>query len=247
MSTGRTYDRIGSDYASQRRPDPRWVDRIHRPLAGRRTLVNIGAGTGSYEPRSMSVVAVEPSPVMIRQRAASAAPVVCAVAERLPFADGAFDVALAVLTVHHWSDPEAGLAEMRRVARRQVVLTWDPDVSRRFWLVRDYLPEIMDREASLATLEAVLAGLGPATAETLPVPADCCDGCLGAYWRRPHAFLDPVVRSAISGLALLESDVVSAAVERLRSDLAGGWWHARYAELAHLDEIDLGYRLVVAD
>jgi len=174
-------------------------------------------------------VGVEPSEIMIRQRSSSAAPVVRGVAEQLPFADGAFDVALAVLTVHHWSDPSTGLAEMRRVSRKQVVVTWDPEVfARQFWLVRDYLPEAAERETQLATLATVLAHLGPATTEKLLIPDDCTDGFFGAYWRRPHAYLDATVRGAISGLALLDRGVVSAAMERLKFDLGHGRWHARY-------------------
>ena len=184
---------------------------------------------------------------MIGQRSPSAAPAVCGVAEQLPFKDGAFDVALAVLTVHHWGDPAAGLAEMRRVSRKQVVVTWDPVIfARQFWLVRDYLPEAAERETRLATLATVTAHLGPATTEPLLVPANCTDGFFGAYWRRPYAYLDSIVRSAISGLALLDSDVVSTALEHLRLDLANGQWLARYSESTELDEVDLGYRLVVA-
>ena len=163
MSRSDAYDRIGNLYAVQRRPDPRWTSQIHRALAGNRTLVNVGAGSGSYEPSFMTVVAVEPSRVMIRQRPASAGPAVCARAEELPFADDCFDVALAVLTVHHWSNAAAGLAEMRRVSGRQVVVTWEPTVfAERFWFVRDYLPEAARREAQLATLSTVLKHLGPA-------------------------------------------------------------------------------------
>ena len=147
VSAAEIYDQIGSDYAAHRKPDPRWVARIHRRLEGHHTLVNVGAGTGSYEPAFMSVVGIEPSHIMIRQRAPSAAPAICGVAEHLPFKDRTFDVALAVLTVHHWADPEAGLAEMRRVSRKQLVVTWDPDVfARQFWFVRDYLPEAAARE-----------------------------------------------------------------------------------------------------
>src|SRR5262245_54224783 len=248
VSAAERYDHIGTDYASVRRPDPRWVARIHRALAGHRTLVNVGAGAGSYEPQFMSVVGVEPSQIMIRQRSSSAAPVVRGVAERLPFRDGAFDAALAVFTVHHWSDPGAGLAELRRVARKQVVVTWEPAVfAQHFWLVRDYLPEAAERERHLATLATVVAHLGPATAERLLVPEDCTDGFFGAYWKRPHAYLDATVRGAISGLALLDRGVVSAALERLQCDLGQGRWHARYSELMELREIDLGYRLVVAE
>lgn len=248
MSAADIYDQIGTGYTSVRRPDACWVARIHRALAGHRTLVNVGAGAGAYEPSFMSVVGVEPSQLMIRQRSSLAAPVICGVAEQLPFSDAAFDVALAILTVHHWSDPGAGLAELRRVARKQVVVTWDPDVfARQFWLVRDYLPEAVEREARLATLTTVVAHLGPATTEKLLVPDDCTDGFFGAYWKRPYAYLDATVRGAISGLALLDQSVVSAAIERLQIDLSQGRWHSRYTELMELSEIDLGYRLVVAE
>lgn len=248
MSTDARYDLIGADYGNVRRPDSRWVARIYQALDSHRTLVNVGAGTGSYEPNFMSVVGVEPSQIMIRQRSRSAAPVVCGVAEQLPFPDDAFDVALAVFTVHHWSDPVAGIAEMRRVSRKQVVVTWDPDVfARQFWLVRDYLPEAAAREIPLATLATVVAHLGPVTTRILPVPDDCTDGFFGAYWKRPHAYLDATIRGAISGLALLDRDIVSAAMERLRFDLDQGYWQARYSELLELRQIDLGYRLVVAE
>ncbi len=248
MSAAERYDYIGDGYASVRRPDTRWVARIHQTLDGHRTLINVGAGAGAYEPSFMSVVGVEPSQVMIRQRSSSAAPVVRGVAEQLPFRDGAFDVALAVLTVHHWSDPGVGLAEMRRVSRKQVVVTWDPAVfAQQFWLVRDYLPEAAARETHLATLETILAHLGPATTEKLLVPHDCTDGFFGAYWKRPYAYLDATVRGAISGLALLDQGVIAAALDRLKFDLDYGCWHVRYSELMELCEIDLGYRLVVAE
>jgi SAM-dependent methyltransferase len=247
MSSAEIYDQIGKDYASRRRPDPRWVARIHRRLEGHHTLVNVGAGAGSYEPSFMSVVGVEPSQIMLEQRSPSAAPAVRGIAEQLPFEDDAFDVALAVLSVHHWGDPAAGLAEMQRVSRAQVVVTWDPDVfARQFWLVRDYLPEAAGRDAQLPTLATVLENLASTTTEPLPVPADCTDGFFGAYWRRPHAYLDPIVRGAISGLALLDGSVVAAAMKRLESDLASGEWLARYSELKALEDVDLGYRLVVA-
>ncbi len=248
MSKTKIYDQIGNDYALRRQPDPRWVARIHQTLEGYQTLVNVGAGAGSYEPTFMYVVGVEPSHTMIRQRPSSAAPVVCGVAEQLPFADNSFDIALAILTVHHWSNPAKGLAEMRRVSQNQVVVTWDPDIfARQFWLVRDYLPEVLEREAHLATLETVSAHLNPTHIEPLPIPADCTDGFFAAYWQRPHAYLESSVRAAISGLALLDSNIVSSAMERLRSDLSSGNWFAQYAELTQLQEIDLGYRLVVAN
>ncbi len=241
------YDRIGPGYSRRRAAEPAWVEAIREALSGVRTLVNVGAGTGSYEPAECCVVAIEPSLAMIRQRPPGSAPVIRGIAEALPFADGAFDAALAVLTVHHWQDVPRGLAEMRRVARRQVVLTWDPDIiARDFWLVRDYLPEIGRREAGLATLGEVAAAFGPADVRVCRVPAACVDGFLCAYWRRPYAYLDPEVRSAISGLALLDASTVEEAMTRLAGDLHSGAWARRNAELLSLPSLDLGYRLVVA-
>ena len=241
------YDRIGTRYAAARRPDPRVAAHLLGALEGCRTVVNVGAGAGSYEPVDRCVVAVEPSAVMNSQRPAGAAPAVQARAEALPFADDAFDAALAVLTTHHWSDAVAGLAELRRVARRQVVLTWDPAlVADRFWLVHDLLPEVMAHEAGLPTLDAVLAGLACARVVPVPVPHDCTDGFLAAHWRRPHAYLDPAVRSGMSSFALLEPAVVDAAMARLAVDLDDGSWAREHADLMACDELDVGYRLVVA-
>jgi SAM-dependent methyltransferase len=208
--------------------------------------VNVGAGTGSYEPAS-TLVAVEPSPVMFAQRPVGSAPAVQAVAEALPFADGAFDASLAVLTTHHWTDPERGLAEMRRVSRRQVVLTWDQRfTAERFWVLAEYLPEASEREAGLAALDAVTACWPDAQVHVVPVPWDCTDGFFAAYWRRPEAFLVPAVREAISGLALLDQRLVDAAVRRLAGDLASGAWAERHADLLGREELDCGYRLVVS-
>lgn len=240
------YDLIGHGYRHQRLPDPRIASAIAAALGDARTVLNVGAGTGSYEPADRRVVAVEPSWEMIQQRPTGAAPAVRAVAETLPFADATFDATLAVLTVHHWSSLGVGLAELRRVSRRQVVLTWDQAVFARFWLVTDYLPEIAEHERALPGLAAVRDGLD-ATVVPVRVPADCVDGFLGAYWRRPAAYLDPRVRAAMSGIALLDQQVVKRALERLRSDLTTGRWHRRHADLLAMDSIDLGYRMLVGD
>jgi SAM-dependent methyltransferase len=238
------YDRIGVGYAELRRPDPRFAEAI-AVAAGPGTVVNIGAGTGSYEPAG-TVAAVEPSPVMIAQRPAGAAPAVQAVAEALPFADRAFDVSLAVLTTHHWTDPQRGLEEMARVSQRQVVLTWDQAFTgEHFWFIRDYLPEAAEREAGLAALATVRATWPQADVRRVEVPHDCTDGFFAAYWRRPEAYLRPAVREAISGLALLDQDLVGEAIRRLASDLAEGTWSRRYADLLARDSLDCGYRLVV--
>jgi SAM-dependent methyltransferase len=210
-------------------------------------VVNVGAGTGSYEPSDRLVIAVEPSQTMIDQRPHESAPAVRASAEDLPFPADSFDAALAIFTVHHWPDPSRGLAELQRVSRRQVVVTWDPELfAQRMWLVAEYLPEIYEHEATLATETMIVDLLASPSTQVLPVPFDCTDGVLGAYWRRPEAFLHPAVRRASSGIALSEQDIVERAVTRLRNDLAQGVWRDRRAHLLAESELDLGYRLVVA-
>jgi SAM-dependent methyltransferase len=241
------YDRIGRGYAGRRVADPRWQAALDAALGDAATVVNVGAGAGSYEPAHLRTVAVEPSTEMIRQRPTGAAPVVRAVAEALPLPDDAVDAALAVLTVHHWADAAAGLAELRRVARRQVVLTWDPAVVAGLWLVTDYVPEIVAHEAGMATLESVRHGLGPTTVTPLPVPRDSSDGALAAYWCRPEAYLDPGVRAGMSGLSLLPPPVVERGMARLEADLASGAWHDRHGHLLDLDAFDVGYRIVVGE
>ncbi|HEX6654000.1 MAG TPA: class I SAM-dependent methyltransferase, partial [Thermoleophilaceae bacterium] len=166
--------------------------------------MNVGAGAGSYEPEDLDVVAVEPSEVMIAQRPEGAAPVVRAVAEELPFEDGSFDAAMAVLSDHHWADHDRGLAELRRVARRVVLFTWDPATVHDAWLVREYLPGFERLVPRGFRLEHTAEALGGARIEPVPIPHDCVDGFLHAYWRRPHAYLDPQVRAGISVFALME-------------------------------------------
>lgn len=240
------YDRLGVTYTRHRRPDPRIAAQVAAALGGAARVVNVGAGAGSYEPADRRVVAVEPSTVMIRQRPAGAAPVVRGVAEALPFPDASFDAGMAMLTTHWWPDAAAGVAELRRVApARQVVLTWDADRTAGFWLVADYFPQVAARERALPTLHAVLALLPGAAVEVVPVPHDCEDGFLGAYWRRPDAYLDAGVRASFSALDFLGLEVVGAALTRLERDLGSGAWQQRHGHLLELDEIDLGYRLVI--
>lgn len=240
------YDTIGLGYAEQRRPDPRIARQILAALGDARSVVNVGAGTGSYEPDDRAVVAVEPSEVMLAQRAAEAAPVVRGVAEVLPFPDSAFDAALGVLTVHHWSDLDAGLAELCRVAARRVVLAFDQPKAATFWLA-EYFPETAAIEAARAPrLEHIVDALAADRVAIVPIPHDCTDGFAGAYWRRPDAYLDPGVRAGISSLAVMPDHELEPGLARLRADLESGAWHERHADLLALDEIDLGYRLVIA-
>lgn len=239
------YDRIGVDYGELRKPDPRIAAMIEAALGGSRTVLNVGAGAGSYEPAGREVTALEPSIGMIRQRPASAAPVVQGRAEQLPFADRSFDASMAILTIHHWSDRAKGLKEMRRVTRGPIViLTYDP-AFRGFWLA-DYIPELVALdEAQMPSLSEYEKGLGPVTVASVPIPHDCTDGFLCAYWRRPRAYLDPRVRAAMSSFWALGD--VTEALAALKEDLDGGAWLDRYNGLLTFDALDCGYRLVVTD
>ncbi len=244
------YDTIGQGYTTNRRPEPRWVALIDSALAGAGRIVNVGAGTGSYEPvgTGVSVVAVEPSVVMVAQRAAGAAPVIRGSGTALPLRDRSFDAALAVLTLHHWGDWQAGLLELARVAPRRVILTIDFAAHANFWLLADYLPEIAAVERALTPSVEQIAETIPVTQVVpLPLPADMVDGVLGAHWRRPEAYLDPVVRGNTSPLALGDQAVVERGVAELRADLASGEWHQRHADLLACEEYDAGYRLVISE
>jgi hypothetical protein len=188
------YDRIGVDYAAYRRPDPRIAMQVAAALGTARTVLNVGAGSGSYEPTNRSVIAVEPSAEMLRQRAPATAPVVQASAERLPVRSRAFDASLAILTIHHWSSWRQGLSEMQRVSDRVVLLTWDP-AHPGFWLVQDYFPDILTVDRKIfPSLQEIGEVLGPLDVRPLPIPGDCTDGFLGAYWQRPERYLDPGAR-----------------------------------------------------
>ena len=237
------YDRIGLNYAALRQPDPRIAARIEDALGEARTVLNVGAGAGSYEPAGREVTALEPSLEMIRQRRASTARLVQGRAEALPFADDSVDASMAVLTVHQWSDQGHGLAEMRRVTRGPVViLTYDP-AFRGFWLA-DYIPALVALdEAQMPRLEDFAPGLGPVDIAPVPIPHDCTDGFLCAYWRRPAAYLDPKVRAAISSFWAVGD--VSDALARLDRDLRNGAWAERHADLLRLEALDCGYRLVM--
>jgi len=241
------YDTIGRTYAATRRTDPRIQEAVDAALGDARTVVNVGAGAGAYEPQDRRVLAVEPSAVMLRQRPRDAAPAVQAAAEALPMVDGAVDAALTVLSLHHWADQEAGLRELRRVARdRVVVLTWDPAFRDTFWLTRTYFPGIVAADAArFPTLARLASWLGPPQVVPVPVPADCRDGFLAAYWRRPEAYLDPHVRAGISTFQLMPADECADGLRRLRRDLESGAWRRAHSDLLDREALDLGYRLLV--
>jgi SAM-dependent methyltransferase len=242
------YDQIGRSYLSTRQPDPRIAAVILEALGDAKSVVNVGAGTGAYEPVGMSVVAVEPSWRMIRQRPAAGRVAIQAMAEALPFQAHSFDAALAVLTLHHWTDWRRGLDEMRRVANRLVILTIEPTDLGNFWLTEAYFPEIIELDRGRCPSTADIAHhIGSCRVERIPIPHDCVDGFLAAFWRRPEAYLDPAIRAAISGFALLDQDVVARGVALLKSDLESGAWEERFGRLRSLEALDVCYRLLVAD
>jgi Methyltransferase domain len=240
------YESIGSQYGAIRQPDHRLQGRIIGALGDAQPLLNVGAGTGNYEPSDRPVAALEPSEVMARQRRPGSAPVVRGVAERLPFADRSFGAALATFTVHHWSNVRAGLTEICRVSHRQVLLVHDRSLCDYYWIT-EYFPEILavpsEQHPPLDQLCRVLEVI---RIETLLIPADCTDGFCSAFWARPEALLNPALRAGSSSLSQLDQASAEANVEHLRADLASGDWDARYGFLRSLPEFDMGYRLIIA-
>jgi SAM-dependent methyltransferase len=238
------YERIGGGYARGRRADPRIERAVHAALGDASSVLNVGAGTGSYEPADRGVLAVEPSARMRAQRPPSAAPCLAAAAEHLPLPDGAVDMAMALYTDFHWQDRERGIAEMLRVSRRGIViLTVDRDVAEGYWLTRDYLPSAGDLFAPLPAVTSLLPSAPSVT--TVPVPHDCADGFAHAFWKRPRELLDRGRIGAMAMFARTGEDDVERCLTRLSADLDSGEWERRNPELAGLQALDLGHRLVV--
>jgi SAM-dependent methyltransferase len=244
------YDRIGREYALSRREDPRFAAAIWTALADARTVVNVGAGTGSYEPTDRHVIAIEPSDVMAAQRPRELSPAIRAGAGHLPLRDDSVDAAMAVLTVHHWDkDQERGVREMRRVARDAVVIvTYDPAVSARMWLMADYLPEVAELDRRIfPSPERLATWLGGVTRiEPLLIPSDTPDWMLGSFWAHPERVLDEQARNATSGFARMDKAVVERVVATVRTDLDSGAWDRQHGHLRGLDAYDVGLRLVIS-
>jgi SAM-dependent methyltransferase len=243
------YDRMGLGYGAVRRPDPRIAAQIEAALGDAESVLNVGAGTGSYEPTGRNVTAVEPSQTMIEQRPPGAAPVVEAFAESLPFEDDSFDAAMALITVHHWSDARAGLAEMVRVARQRVlVLTFTPTPPEELWMARDYFPRILDfHERVMLPIDELTAMLPGASVEPVPIPSQCTDGFWLAIWDRPEMHLDPDVRRASSSWHHMAQNEIDNGLARLSADLESGRWDERNGPLRTQAELDVGLRLVIAE
>jgi SAM-dependent methyltransferase len=243
MTPSQRYDTIGRGYRTFRQPDHRIEGQIWAAVGDASRVVNVGAGTGSYERSERTIVAVEPSAVMVSQRDARV-PVVRAAAESLPFPDQSFDVALALMTVHHWVDARAGLRELRRVAARQVVFTFDHAMHDSLWIFNEYVPAGLGL-ADHTPLDLVLDALETDRIETVPTPADCSDGFASAYWRRPEQYLSPIARGNISAFARLDQSLVEPGIAELARDLASGVWQERHADLLAKESIDAGLRLVI--
>ena len=241
------YDRIGVGYATLRQEDPRWRAAILEALGDASPVLNVGAGAGSYEPDDRPVVALDPSAAMLAQRPAGAAPCVRGVAEHLPAADRAFGAVMGVLTVHHWPDWRRGLAELRRVAPRQVIVATDTMRLAEFWLARDYLPELAAHERRQLSADKVAAELGVDEVRTMWLPADFVDAVYPAFWRRPEAFLNEEIWRHSSSLAQLDPQVRRRAITQLAADLDDGTWSRRNADLVDLTAFDAGFRLLVRD
>jgi SAM-dependent methyltransferase len=245
------YDAIGRGYARTRREDPRIAAAIRQALGDARTIVNVGAGTGSYEPRDRHVIAIEPSDVMAAQRPRDLAPAIRASAGRLPLRDGSVDASMAILTIHHWDDEqERGVRELRRVARDAVVImTVDAHVSGRMWLIADYLPEVAARDLeALPSTDQLVSWLGGGRTEVQPVELarDTPDWMLGSFWAHPERVLDPRARQATSGLARMDEQAVARVIDALAADLGDGTWDRRHGHLRDREALDVGLRLVVS-
>lgn len=242
------YDQIGRSYRATRRADTRIAAQIHAALPVGGTVINVGAGAGSYEP-AQTIAAIEPSMVMIAQRPSGSAPCVQATAEALPLRNKCVDAAMALLTVHHWVDVAAGIYQLRRVTRRRIVLfTWDQTVLRNFWLLSEYLPDAAAiSDAHALPIDKLIALLGGADVQSVPVPDDCTDGFGAAFWRRPEAYLDPTVRAGISMLAQAGDAALADGLARLSADLRSGRWIQRHSDLLEQDHLDVGYRLLISD
>jgi SAM-dependent methyltransferase len=242
------YDSHGVGYARQRRADPRFAERIAAALGDARTVLNVGAGAGSYEPRDRWLLAVEPSATMRAQRPADAAPCLAGAAESLPLDDDSVDAAMACVTIHHWADRAAGLAELRRVARGPVVIFTFELADLIAWQ-RDYFAAAVALEQPrFGTVEELAAELGgKVRIERMPTPADCTDGFFEAFWNRPEPLLDPTVRASQSIWELLEPGVEEQIFERLGTDLASGKWDADHGALREMPSYEGSLRLVISD
>jgi len=240
------YDQIGIDYATQRQSDPRIAAQLWKLLENAKRIVNIGAGSGSYEPHDIELVAVEPSKEMIKQRKANKHLVIKTSAEDLPFKDNSFTHALTILSMHHWADRNKAFTEINRVTTdRFVAVSWNPNASP-FWLTRDYFPELYETDQKIfPTLEEFQRHFNDVQITPLLIPEDCIDGFLAAYWKRPEAYLNPKVRQSISTFSKLKQ--LDTGLKKLEDDLKSGAWKQRNRDILNKSALDAGYILITAN
>ncbi|MFN8439239.1 MAG: class I SAM-dependent methyltransferase [Caldilineaceae bacterium] len=239
------YDDIGGTYSVTRCTDPKVASQLYPELQGATRILNIGAGTGSYEPENVELVAVEPSAKMIAQRKPGSYPVEQAFAEKLPFADNSFSHAMTVLSMHHWTDRHAAFDEINRVATEKfVAITWDPH-SEPFWLTRDYFPEIYEMDKPIfPDLDEISAHFDDVHIRPLLIPSDCQDGFFAAFWKRPQAYLSSTVRQSMSPFSKVQN--LEEGLRKLENDLASGTWVTKNQAILSLSSLDAGYRLISA-
>jgi SAM-dependent methyltransferase len=245
-----TYGEPGFEHTPARRTDRRIARQIHKALGDARSVANVGAGAGAYEPFDRTVLPIEQSPQMIAQRAPGLAPAIRGHAESLPLPSGSVDVALACMSLHNWADWRIGVQELRRVARKRVVVfTYDRACAQRFWLLRDYLPKLGRLDsARFPPIEEQRIAMGEEVSlEAVPIPHDCEDGFLAAYWQRPAAYLDARTRATMSAFRIPGAERLLGGLDRLAEDLYTGRWEERNQDLLGLEELDLGYRLLVTE
>ncbi len=240
------YDEIGIDYSVMRRTDPKIAEQLHTELEGATRIVNIGAGTGSYEPADIDLVAVEPSAEMISQRKKDSHPVKQAFAEKLPFEDKTFSHAMTILSMHHWKDRKSAFKEINRVTTEKfVAITWDLKAEP-FWLTRDYFPEIYDEDISIfPSLDELNEHFDNVQMKPLLIPEDCIDGFLAAFWKRPKAYLSSQVRQSISSFSKIEK--LDEGLQKLKNDLKSGLWEKNNREILESSNLDVGYKLITAN
>jgi len=242
------YDSNGKTYSSRRETEPKIAEYINRSLGDAKTVLNVGAGAGSYEPSDRYVIAIEPSITMRNQRLANdKSPAIHASADHIPFDDKAFDAVTAFLTIHHWPDIKKGLSELQRVAKNKVIImTFDPEALDRFWNA-EYFPEVIAVERQrYPTMEFITSALGDqCEIVEIPVPLECVDGFQEAFYGRPEAFLDKQVRLAQSAWGFIPDDQQEIIVSRLANDLASGEWDRKYGYYRTQAEFVCALRLVI--
>ncbi|WP_026947104.1 class I SAM-dependent methyltransferase [Algoriphagus marincola] len=238
------YNRIGINYSDYRKPDKRIAEMIEKEIGNSISAVNIGAGTGLYEPKFLDLIAVEPSEIMINQRSSEAAPVIKASAEKLPFNDLQFDISLALLTVHHWRDLKLGLSEMKRVSNRQLIFTLDPEFPG-FWMNQRYFPEIKQIDSRIFPgFHEIEEALGPMERVSVPIPSDCSDGFGSAYWARPEAYLSEDVRLVMSSFNKISKKKLKQGIDLLSKEIADGTWDRMFGHLRNMKKLDLGFYIL---